>query len=64
MIGPKMATMLAIIITDAPLEPAQALRLLQAAANKSFNCISVEGHMSTNDSLVLLAAQTTSDRPH
>lgn len=63
MIGPKMATMLAIIITDAPLEPAQAQRLLQSAANKSFNCISVEGHMSTNDSLVLLAAQPTPQSP-
>lgn len=63
MIGPKMATMLAILITDAPLEPAQAQRLLQAAANKSFNCISVEGHMSTNDSMVLLAAQPSENRP-
>ncbi len=63
MIGPKMATMLAIVITDVPLEPTQAQRLLQAAANKSFNCISVEGHMSTNDSLVLLAAQPTPQRP-
>ncbi len=63
MIGPKMATMLAILITDAPLEPAQAQRLLQAAANKSFNCISVEGHMSTNDSLVLLAAEPTATTP-
>ncbi len=60
MIGPKMATMLAIIITDAPMSESQAQRILQAAANKSFNCISVEGHMSTNDSLVLLAAQTKS----
>ncbi len=59
MIGPKMATMLAIIITDAPLQPTQAQRLLQSAANKSFNCISVEGHMSTNDTLVMLAAQPT-----
>lgn len=63
MIGPKMATMLAIVITDAPLAPAQAQRILQAAANKSFNCISVEGHMSTNDSLVLLAAQPTEATP-
>jgi len=63
MIGPKMATMLAIIITDAPLTESQAQRLLQSAANKSFNCISVEGHMSTNDSLVLLAANPTADRP-
>jgi glutamate N-acetyltransferase/amino-acid N-acetyltransferase len=59
MIGPKMATMLAIVVTDAPLDPIDAQRLLQSAANRSFNCISVEGHMSTNDSLVLLAA-----RPH
>ena len=63
MIGPKMATMLAIIITDAPLEPTQAQRLLQSAANKSFNCISVEGHMSTNDTLVMLASQPTSSMP-
>ncbi|HUP78621.1 MAG TPA: bifunctional glutamate N-acetyltransferase/amino-acid acetyltransferase ArgJ, partial [Pirellula sp.] len=63
MIGPKMATMLAILITDAPLEPTQAQRLLQSAANKSFNCISVEGHMSTNDTLVMLASQPTSSMP-
>jgi len=55
MIGPKMATMLAIVVTDAPIDAIVAQRILQAAANRSFNCISVEGHMSTNDSLVLLA---------
>jgi glutamate N-acetyltransferase/amino-acid N-acetyltransferase len=37
MIGPKMATMLAIVVTDAPIEATQAQRLLQAAANRSFN---------------------------
>lgn len=63
MIGPRMATMLAIVITDAPLTESQAQRLLQDAANKSFNCISVEGHMSTNDSMVLLAAQPTATNP-
>ncbi len=63
MIGPKMATMLAIILTDAPLHPVQAQRLLQSAANKSFNCISVEGHMSTNDSLVMLCTQPTDSAP-
>jgi len=63
MIGPKMATMLAIVVTDAPLEPAQAQRLLQSAANRSFNCISVEGHMSTNDSLVLLARAPSAAEP-
>ena len=63
MIGPKMATMLAIVLTDAPLESTTAQRLLQAAANRSFNCISVEGHMSTNDSLVLLAKRPTPQSP-
>jgi glutamate N-acetyltransferase/amino-acid N-acetyltransferase len=63
MIGPKMATMLAIVVTDAPIEATQAQRLLQAAANRSFNCISVEGHMSTNDSLVLLAQAPSAKHP-
>ncbi|MFM8570271.1 MAG: bifunctional glutamate N-acetyltransferase/amino-acid acetyltransferase ArgJ [Pirellula sp.] len=63
MIGPKMATMLAIVVTDAPIEATQAQRLLQAAANRSFNCISVEGHMSTNDSLVLLAQAPSDQHP-
>lgn len=56
MIGPRMATMLAIVVTDATLSPETARRMLQRAANRSFNRISVEGHMSTNDSLVLLAS--------
>jgi len=63
MIGPKMATMLAIVVTDAPIESTQAQRILQAAANRSFNCISVEGHMSTNDSLVLLAQAPSEKQP-
>lgn len=63
MIGPKMATMLAIVISDAPLEPTEAQRMLQSAANRSFNCISVEGHMSTNDSLVLLCRKPSASCP-
>ncbi len=55
MIGPNMATMLCCILTDAPLSAAQAQRLLMAAANKSFNNISVEGHTSTNDTMLLIA---------
>jgi glutamate N-acetyltransferase/amino-acid N-acetyltransferase len=55
MIGPAMATMLGIVVTDAPLSPDQAQRVLQHAADRSFNCVSVEGHTSTNDSLVLMA---------
>jgi glutamate N-acetyltransferase/amino-acid N-acetyltransferase len=56
MIGPKMATMLAIVMTDAPLDSATAQAALAAAVQDSFNCISVEGHMSTNDTVLLLAS--------
>ncbi len=56
MIGPNMATMLAIVLTDAALAPATAQAALQSAADDSFNCISVEGHMSTNDTVLLLAS--------
>jgi len=55
MIGPKMATMLGIVLTDAAVEPADAQRLLRAAVEDSFNCVSVDGHMSTNDTVLLLA---------
>ena len=55
MIGPNMATMLCCILTDAPLSADQAQRMLNAAANKSFNNISVEGHTSTNDTMLLMA---------
>ncbi len=56
MIGPNMATMLACILTDVVLAPEQAQRLLRRAVDKSFNCISVEGHTSTNDTLLLLSS--------
>ena len=59
MIGPNMATMLGIVVTDFPLDPALAQQLLQRVADQSFNRISVEGHTSTNDSLVLMAAEAT-----
>lgn len=55
MIGPKMATMLGVVLTDAALEPADAQRLLSTAVEDSFNCISVDGHMSTNDTVLLVA---------
>ncbi len=63
MIGPNMATMLAVITTDAALTVDDAQRLLQTAADKSFNCISVEGHTSTNDSMVLLANGAAGGEP-
>ncbi len=55
MIGPNMATMLAVILTDALLEPEAAQAALKAAVDDSFNCISVEGHTSTSDAVLLLA---------
>ncbi len=56
MIGPKMATMLGVIMTDAPLTPDAAQQVLRQAVDASFNCISVEGHMSTNDTVFLMAS--------
>lgn len=55
MIAPNMATMLCAIMTDADLTPTEADAALRASVNQSFNCISVEGHMSTSDTVLLLA---------
>ncbi len=55
MIAPNMATMLAVIMTDAELSTEQADQLLRKSVNKSFNCISVDGHTSTSDTVLLLA---------
>jgi glutamate N-acetyltransferase / amino-acid N-acetyltransferase len=55
MIGPKLATMLGVVMTDAALEPADAQRLLSDAVEETFNCVSVDGHMSTNDTVLFLA---------
>ncbi|QDT66242.1 bifunctional glutamate N-acetyltransferase/amino-acid acetyltransferase ArgJ [Calycomorphotria hydatis] len=55
MIAPNMATMLAVIMTDAIIPDEIATQVLQAAVNNSFNCISVDGHTSTSDTVLLLA---------
>jgi glutamate N-acetyltransferase/amino-acid N-acetyltransferase len=55
MIHPDMATMLAVITTDADLTPAQASGQLSTAVEHSFNRISVDGDTSTNDTVLLLA---------
>jgi len=55
MIAPNMATMLAVVMTDLELTTEQADELIHIAVNQSFNCISVDGHTSTSDSVVLLA---------
>jgi glutamate N-acetyltransferase/amino-acid N-acetyltransferase len=56
MIHPAMATMLAIVTTDAVIAPALLDRALRHAADRSFNRISVDGDTSTNDTLLLLAS--------
>ena len=55
MIHPNMATMLGYIATDAAISQPVLENIIQHAVNKSFNCITVDGDTSTNDSLVLMA---------
>jgi glutamate N-acetyltransferase / amino-acid N-acetyltransferase len=55
MIHPNLATMLAVLTTDYPLESGEAAGLLAPAVEGSFNAISVDGEPSTNDAVILLA---------
>jgi glutamate N-acetyltransferase/amino-acid N-acetyltransferase len=55
MIGPNMATMLGFVLADAPVPPAVLHDVLRTAVADTFNCISVEGHTSTNDTVLILA---------
>src|SRR5262245_49161332 len=54
MIGPNMATMLGFILTDAPVAPTELQAIAKRACDRTFNCISVEGHTSTNDTVLIL----------
>jgi len=56
MIHPDMATMLAFVATDAAVSQAVLERLVRGAAVGSFNCITVDGDTSTNDSFVVIAS--------
>ncbi|HTR97171.1 MAG TPA: bifunctional glutamate N-acetyltransferase/amino-acid acetyltransferase ArgJ [Candidatus Acidoferrales bacterium] len=56
MIHPNMATMLAVVTTDARIAPVPLERALRAAIERSFNRISVDGDMSTNDTVLVLAS--------
>ncbi|TMG23818.1 MAG: bifunctional glutamate N-acetyltransferase/amino-acid acetyltransferase ArgJ [Chloroflexi bacterium] len=56
MIHPRMATMLAAILTDAPAQPATLDAILRAAASTTWNQLSVDGDTSTNDTVFLLAS--------
>lgn len=56
MIEPRMATMLAYLMTDAPVAAADLRRLLKEAADDSFNRVTVDGDRSTNDTVLFLAS--------
>jgi glutamate N-acetyltransferase/amino-acid N-acetyltransferase len=56
MIHPRMATMLALVLTDATVEPAVLHGLLRPAAARTWNQLSVDGDTSTNDTVFVLAS--------
>jgi len=62
MIHPDMATMLAYIFTDVAALPGELRRALRAAAGETFNCLSVDGDTSTNDTVLLLASGASGAR--
>ena len=55
MIHPNMATMLGYLATDAVIAPALMQQLVKDVADVSFNCVTVDGDTSTNDSFILIA---------
>jgi glutamate N-acetyltransferase / amino-acid N-acetyltransferase len=63
MIAPEMATLLAFIVTDAPVERGLLVDALGRATARTFNSISVDGCRSTNDTLLVLANGATGEEP-
>lgn len=55
MIAPNMATMLAVVTTDAAVPSGPLQELLSQAIQRTFNCITVDGDMSTSDTVILMA---------
>ena len=55
MINPNMATMLSVVTTDLAIEKKELQRALSIAVEQSYNRITVDGDMSTNDTVILLA---------
>ncbi|MHB9133438.1 MAG: bifunctional glutamate N-acetyltransferase/amino-acid acetyltransferase ArgJ [Armatimonadota bacterium] len=56
MIAPNMATMLSVITTDAQIDPGPLYVALTTCVNRTFNCVTVDGDTSTNDTVLLLAS--------
>jgi glutamate N-acetyltransferase/amino-acid N-acetyltransferase len=63
MIHPNMATMLGFVATDAAVDAALMQRLVREVADESFNCITIDGDTSTNDSFVLIATHRAGNAP-
>lgn len=63
MIAPNMATMLAFLVTDFDLGGTDLQAMLKRVADRSFNCLTVDGDTSTNDMLLLLANGASGVRP-
>ncbi len=63
MIRPNMATMLGFMATDACIAPAVMQQLATELAQESFNCITVDGDTSTNDSFVVIASNKANHSP-
>ena len=63
MIAPNMATMLAFVATDFPLTADALAQRLNASSDASFNMISVDGDMSTNDAVYAFAPYCSSGAP-
>lgn len=63
MIAPDMATMLGYVFTDAAVDPAFLQRLLSAASDDTFNCITVDGDTSTSDTVLAFATGKARNAP-
>jgi glutamate N-acetyltransferase/amino-acid N-acetyltransferase len=63
MIRPNMATMLGFLATDAVLAPGLLQALVNEVADASFNCITIDGDTSTNDSFVMMATHQAGHAP-
>jgi glutamate N-acetyltransferase/amino-acid N-acetyltransferase len=63
MIRPNMATMLGFVATDAAIAPAAMQSLVKEAADRSFNCITIDGDTSTNDSFLVIATGQAGNAP-
>lgn len=63
MIAPNMATMLAVITTDAAIEPDALQAALSVVVPDTFNAVTVDGDTSTNDTVFLLASGAANNAP-